>query len=243
VLGASTRLVALLGHPVAHSRSPRMQNAAFAPRGLDWANVAHHVEPARLVEAVRALAALGYAGANVTIPHKTAVLEACDEVDDEARRAQSVNTLVFRSGRVLGSSTDGRAVTDAIDARGARALVLGAGGAAKAVVAALEDAGATVRVASRSGDWPPDARDAAVVVNATPVKDDPLVAPRANQQVVDLAYNADGSDTALVAAARAAGCRVVVDGLDVLVSQGAAAFERWTGVPAPIDVMRAAVRG
>jgi shikimate dehydrogenase len=242
VISASTRLVALLGHPVAHSRSPAMQNAAFAARGLDWAYVALDVAPARLEDAVRGLAAAGLAGANVTIPHKRAVAALCDELDPAAGRSASVNTLVFREGRVLGSSTDGLAVVDAVDAVGAAALVLGAGGAAQAVAAALGDAGAAVRVATRRDpDWPPAGDDAALLVNATPVVDRVLVEPQPGQTVVDLAYRADGSDTALVAAARAAGC-AVVDGLEVLVRQGAASFERWTGVPAPLAVMRAAVR-
>ena len=123
-------------------------------------------------------------------------------------------------------------------------LVLGAGGAAKAVAAALEDAGArSVRTATRSGGaWPPDAARATTLVNATPVREAVVVDPRPDQQVVDLAYYADGRPTALVAAARAAGCRRVVDGLEILVRQGAASFERWTGVPAPVDVMAAAIR-
>src|SRR5919199_4804849 len=120
-----------------------MQNAAFAARGLDWVYLPLPVEPERLADAVRGLAAAGFAGANVTIPHKVAVAELCDELDDVARRAGSVNTLVFRDGRVLGSSTDGLAVVDPLgDVRGARALVLGAGGAAQAAIAALEEAGA-----------------------------------------------------------------------------------------------------
>ena len=102
--------------------------------------------------------------------------------------------------------------------------------------------GIEVRVHTRKGDWPPRADDADLIVNATPVKDDLLLEPRPDQQVVDLAYNTDGSPTALVSAARAAGCAVVVDGLEVLVRQGAASFERWTSVAAPVDVMRAAVR-
>ena len=101
VISAETRLVALLGHPVAHSLSPRMQNAAFAARGLDWAYVALDVPPERLAEAVRGLAAAGFAGANVTAPHKLAAAQLCDEAD-----AESVNTLVFEDGRVLGTSTD-----------------------------------------------------------------------------------------------------------------------------------------
>jgi shikimate dehydrogenase len=97
-------------------------------------------------------------------------------------------------------------------------------------------------VAARRGEWPPELRDATLIVNATPVKEELLVRPRADHAVADLAYLADGRPTALVAAARAAGCAVVVDGLEILVRQGAAAFERWTGVPAPVGVMRGAVR-
>lgn len=239
MIDGRTTLVGLIGHPVSRSLSPRMQNAAFAARGLNWAYVPLDVEPERVGEAVRGLAALGFAGANVTIPHKTAVLEHCDELDAVAERAGSVNTLVVRDGRILGSSTDGQAVTGAVDAAGARALVLGAGGASRAVAAALEEAGASVRVASRSGEWPPEGRDATLLVNATPVTDELLVEPRADQAVVDFAYRPDGVPTALVAAARETGCEVVVDGLEVLVRQGAASFERWTGIPAPVDVMRA----
>jgi shikimate dehydrogenase len=240
---ATTRLVALLGHPVAHSLSPRMQNAAFAARALDWAYVTCDVGPAALPAAVAGLRALGLAGANVTIPHKRAVAELCDELDDLSRRSGAVNTLVFRDGRIVGANTDGPAVASAVDARGALVLVLGRGGAARAAAVALEDAGAaSVRLASRSdADWPPAEDDAAILVNATPLRDETPVPPRAHQQVVDLAYRADGRPTALVAAAHEAGCASVVDGLEILVRQGAAAFELWTGVAAPVEVMRAAV--
>ena len=240
----TTTLVGLLGWPTSHSLSPPMQNAGFAALGLDWAYVPLPTPPERLGEAVRGLAATGFAGANVTIPHKQAVLAHCDEVDEEAARAGSVNTLVFAGGRVLGSTTDGAAVTSQIDPHGRRALVLGTGGAAKAVAAALEDAGAAVTLASRRDPaWPPSGEGFDVLVNATPVKDEVLVRPRAGQQIVDLAYNPDGSATALIAAAQAAGCHPCVDGLDVLVAQGAASFERWTGRPAPVQAMRAALRG
>jgi shikimate dehydrogenase len=238
-IGGTTRVVALLGKPVAESLSPRIQNAAFAARALDWAYVALEVEPERLREAVRGLAALGFAGANVTIPHKQAVLEHCDELDPFAERAGSVNTLVIDDGRVLGSSTDTEALREV---QASRAAVIGAGGAARAFVQALADAGAETRVFSRRGEWPPEASGCDLVVNATPVRDDPLVELRPELQVVDLAYRADGRPTALVEAARAAGCRLVVDGLEALVYQGAASFERWTGAPAPVEVMRAAVR-
>lgn len=231
MIAGSTRLVALLGQPVWGSLSPRMQNAAFAARALDWAYVACEVEPESLAEAVHGLVALGFAGANVTIPHKQAAARLCDEADGDA-----VNTLVFRDGRVLGFNTD-REIVRGIDAR--RVCLIGAGGAAKALAVALPG---EVRVFSRRGEWPPDAGDVDLVVNATPVTDELLVHPRAGQAVVDLAYRADGRETAFVSAARAAGCGTVVDGREALVRQGAASFERWTGIPAPVDVMRAALR-
>jgi shikimate dehydrogenase len=230
VISATTRLVALLGQPVSESLSPRMQNAAFAARALDWAYAACEVAPEALPEAVRGLVALGFAGANVTIPHKRAAAELSDEAEGPA-----VNTLVFRDRRVLGFNTD-KAIVAGIEAQ--RVCLIGAGGAAEALRPALAG---EVRAFSRSGDWPPDASDADLIVNATPVRDELLVEPRAGQTVVDLAYRADGRPTALVEAARAAGCEVV-DGLEALVRQGAASFELWTGVEAPVDVMRAALR-
>ena len=239
----TTTLVGLLGWPTSHSLSPPMQNAGFAALGLDWAYVPLPTPPELLADAVRGLSAMGFVGANVTIPHKPAVLGLCDELDEIARRAGSVNTLVFADGRVLGSSTDGDAVTSQIDAQGRRALVLGAGGSSRAVVEALERAGADVTVSSRrQPGWPPTAEGYDVLVNTTPVKEELIVVPHEALQVVDLAYLPDGRDTALVAAARAAGCEIVVDGLDVLLFQGAAAFERWTGLAAPLVTMREALR-
>ena len=265
MLTGETRLVGLLGNPVSHSLSPRMQNAAFAARGLDWAYVPLPVEPEDLEAAVSGLTALGFAGANVTIPHKSAIVSFCDELDGVAERAASVNTLVVREGRVLGSSTDGLAVTGAVAAEGARVLLLGAGGAAVAAAVALLDAGAVgVTVAARDSDrahalaarllalfpekdvgaaatWPPEAAGATLVVNATPLCDELPAEPSAGQAVVDLAYRTGGRPTALVEDARTAGCDPVVDGGEVLVRQGAASFERWTGVTAPVDVMRFAI--
>ena len=225
-LGSSTRLVALLGHPVAHSLSPAMQNAAFAARGLDWAYAALDVPPARLEEAVRGLAALGFAGANVTAPHKLAVAGLV------GAGTPSVNTrLAGRGGRLEGRSTDA-AVLAAVEPP-ERPVIIGSGGAAAAFLQALPHA----RTFSRRGAWPPEAGDADLVVNATPVADEVLVRLVRGQTLVDLPY--PGSATA--AAAREAGAHVL-DGLDVLVAQGAASFELWTGVPAPVEVMRAAVR-
>jgi shikimate dehydrogenase len=241
MITATTRLVGLIGWPVSHSLSPGMQNAAFGALGLDWAYVPLPTPPERLAEAVRGLAATGFAGANVTIPHKTSVLELCDEVEEIAAHARSVNTLVFRDGRVLGASTDIVAVEQAVAGASGPALVLGAGGSSKAAVAALELHAFDVTVASRRDPvWPPSADGYRIVVNTTPVKDDPLVEPTAGQRLVDLPYNADGSPTAFARAGREAGA-TVVDGRDILLAQGIASFERWTGQPAPRDVMREAL--
>ena len=238
-----TTVVGLLRWPPAYSLSPRMQNAGFAALGLDWIYVPVPTPPASLADAIRGLVALGFAGANVTIPHKEAVIEHCDEVDEVAARAGSVNTLVIRDGRVLGSSTDGLAVTSRLTTDGRRALVLGRGGAAKAAAAALEDGGAQVVVSGRRDPgWPPSAEGFDILVNATPVKDELVVAPAPGMQVVDMAYNPDGTPTALVAAALAMSCDPCVDGVDVLLAQGAASFERWTGQVAPVEAMRAALR-
>ncbi len=235
MIGGTTSLVGLLRDPKVGSLSPRMQNAAFAARALDVAYVPLGVPPAQLEDAVRGLVALGFLGANVTTPHKLAVVALCDDVEGGV---ESVNTLVIRDGRVLGSSTDTEALGDR---RPSKAAVVGAGGAAAAWIAELEERGADVSVFARKGEWPPRVEDAELVVQATPVKDELLFEPRAGQTVIDLAYRAEGGETAHVAAARAAGCEVV-DGLEVLVLQGAASFERWTGLPAPVDVMRAAIR-
>jgi shikimate dehydrogenase len=218
--------LALLGHPVAHSLSPRMQNAALAVRGIDWRYDAFDVED--ILAAVAALRTLGFVGANVTIPHKQAVVAACDDADGDA-----VNTLVFTDGRVRGFNTD-KEILAGVDAK--RACVIGAGGAARALEPALP---AETAFYSRSGNWPPDASGCDLVVNATPVRDDLLVELHAGQTVVDLAY-AD-EETALVAAAHAAGC-TVIDGREALVRQGAASFRLWTGLEPPGETMRAAIR-
>lgn len=225
MIAATTRLVGLLGHPVGHSLSPRMQNAAFAARGVDFAYVALDVPPEQLEHAVRGLVALGFAGANVTAPHKLAV-GALEPVEAEV---SSVNTLVFRDGRVEGHSTDA-AILDGLAAE--RPVILGDGGSAQAFADALPHA----RRFFRRGDWPPDVGDADLVVNATSARDEVLAELHLEQTLLDLPYPA----TATAVAAQAAGARVV-GGLEVLVAQGAAAFELWTGMAAPVSVMRAAV--
>jgi shikimate dehydrogenase len=215
------RLAALIGSPVAQSLSPRMQNAAFAACGLDWAYVACEVRADALEAAVRGLDALGFAGANVTAPYKRDVARLVET------ELESVNTLLFDPPR--GFSTDA-AILDGIAFE--RAAIVGDGGAAAAFRAALPEA----RVFTRRGEWPPDVSDRDLVVHATPVRDDVLVRLGPGQTLIDLPY--PGSATA--DAARAAGARVL-DGLEVLVAQGAASFELWTGMPAPFEEMRRAV--
>ena len=223
MISGKTRLVGLLGHPVSDSLSPRMQNAAFAARGLDWAYVACDVAPEEFEIAVRGLVAAGFAGANVTTPHKAAAV-ALAETD-----LPSVNTLVFEDGRIRGFSTDAAVLAGLV---AERAVVIGDGGAAAAFRAALPRA----RTFARKGEWPPEVDDADLVVNATSERDEVLAELGPGQTLVDLPYPA----TATARAAHEQGARVI-DGLEVLVAQGAAAFELWAGVPAPVEVMRRAV--
>ncbi|MGE5274146.1 MAG: shikimate dehydrogenase family protein [Verrucomicrobiota bacterium] len=223
LIGGRTRLVGLIGNPVGHSLSPAMQNAAFAARGLDWAYLPLLVEDGRVRDAVRGLAALGFAGANVTAPHKAAAAAAA------GAGLESVNVLVVRDGRVEGHSTDA-AILDGLAAD--RPAIIGSGGSAAAFRAALPQA----RVFSRRGKWPPDVSDADLVVNTTSERDVVLCNLSEGQTLIDLPY----PETATGRAAREAGA-TVVSGLEVLVAQGARSFELWTGIPAPVGVMRAAV--
>ena len=230
MIGGGTRLVGLIGNPVSHSLSPLMQDAAFAARGLDWAYVPLPVERDRLEDAVRGLGALGFAGANVTAPYKLDVAS-LGVVDTDA---PSVNILRVVDGRIEGWTSDA-AILDELEP-GARPAVLGDGGSATAFVHALAKRGLPVRQFARRGDWPPDVSDADLVINATSARDDVLVALQEGQTLIDLPY----PESATAAAARAAGARVV-GGLEVLVAQGGGSFELWTGLPAPVEVMRAAL--
>jgi shikimate dehydrogenase len=209
------RRVALLGHPVAHSLSPRMQNAAFAAAGLDWEYVLRDVQLEELEDALRDVEY-----ANVTAPYK---LDAARILGSDLR---SVNTIV----RGRGFSTDTAVLEQVTDCD--RPAIVGDGGAAAAFRHALPAAG----VFSRRGKWPPDVRDADLVIHATPVRDEVLFELGPGQTLIDLPY----PRTATAEAAATAGARVL-DGLEVLVAQGAASFELWTGRAAPVAAMRSAV--
>jgi shikimate dehydrogenase len=262
----ATRLAAVIGDPIAHSRSPAIHNAAFASTGLDWTFVAFRVPPGAGRAAVDAMRTLGLGGLSVTMPHKADAAAACDELTPDAAALGAVNSVIpLPDGRLLGDSTDGegflRALLDeGVDPAGGRVLVLGAGGAARALVVALGRVGASVTVAARRresaesaaalapgaagvglADADPGAAD--VVVNATPLGmrgEAPVIDPdrlNSSQLVVDTVY--DPLETPLLVAARARGVRVA-NGLGMLVHQAALSFERWTGVAPPLAVMRAA---
>ena len=279
-LGGKTRVAGVMGWPVEHSLSPPMHNAAFAHLGLNWVYVPFAVAPERVAQAVAAVAALGLAGLNVTIPHKAAVLPYLDEVSEEARLLGAANTLVPQAGRLRGENTDVEGFRRSLGEAGwslvgRRVAVLGAGGAARAVcLAALRDQALTVTVLNRTVARAEElaaslaavagttalsalpletapaesaAREAEVVVDCTPVgmyprQETAPVIPGAwlhpGQLVCDLTYNP--RETVLLRAARAAGADTL-DGTGMLVHQGARAFELWTGQPAPVGVMRAAL--
>lgn len=286
-----TRLVGIIGWPVEHSLSPRMHNAAFRALGLNFAYVPLPVAPNRVKDAIRGLAALGFAGANVTVPHKSAILPYLDELSPVARAIGAVNTLVVRPDgtTIVGDNTDAYGfMTDLAEAgwpggslAGCRALVIGAGGAARAVTYGLLDGGAEVAVANRSfdkalelcktlsgalasGDPPASARLSAhlfpeelatlapgadLIVNATrlglhasddSLPWDPDLPFYPGQLVYDLVPLSAGH-TPFLALAASRGARVL-GGLGMLVHQGARAFELWTGVGAPVEVMKEALR-
>jgi shikimate dehydrogenase len=260
-------LAGVLGFPVGHSRSPAMHDAAFAELGLDWRYVRLPVPPELFAETVRALAGSGFRGANATIPHKQAALAVADEASEAARAIGAANTLTLEpGGAIAADNTDAGGLLDALGRPpgGLRALVLGAGGAGRAACWALREAGAAeVSVWNRTPERAADlARELGVravrrpepadlVVNSTSVG----LAPRLGEAatlaelglagldppalLVDMVY-ADGG-TPLCAWAARAGAEVV-DGLEVLVRQGARSFQLWTGREPPVETMRRAVR-
>lgn len=268
-IGARTRLAVVLGHPVEHSRSPAVHNAAFAELGIDAVYLALDTPADELATVVRALSAVGALGASVTVPHKQAVLPLCDEVSAAARAIGAVNTLELRGGRIVGHNTDADGFVDSLQdagftVNGRRAVLLGGGGAARAVDFGLRHAGAQVgAIVARAPEsidfgqalpWT-DAGlaqalgDCDLLVDCTsiglsPASEAKLPARIPLEQlepgacVATLIYH---RETALLEAARARGL-ATVDGAGMLLFQAARAFAIWTGRTGPIEVMRAALR-
>ena len=280
--------LAVLGHPVAHSRSPAMQTAALRALGLgdEWTYEAIDVPPEEFGERVAAMAGEGFAGANVTIPHKEAALALATEASEAAREIGAANTLSFEGGGVRAANTDAPGLLAALplEPAGISALVLGAGGSARAATWALARAGAEVEVWNRTSsradelvrnlagafangaeaDLPrlaPVSREQAwagsyeLIVNCTAVGMEERPEPGdadpwdqlpidperldAGIVLVDLVYG--GDETALVREARRRGA-TAVDGLEILVRQGAESLKIWTGEDPPLDAMRQAAR-
>ena len=269
-INGQTKLVGLIGYPVEHSFSPIMHNSAFAALNLNWCYVPLPVHPERLGEAIAGLQALGFVGVNVTVPHKEAVMPLLDHVAPAAQAIGAVNTIVVRGGQGIGYNTDWQGFLTALsegdfDPQGKRAVVMGAGGAARAVVYALAQAGAQVTVLNRTlaraqalvKDFSPlfpalpltlqtleeQTAEAHLLVNATSVGTWPGVnqsiwpqglAFPSHLTVFDLVYNP--RQTRLLQQAEAVGAKVI-GGLGMLVHQGAAAFELWTGEKPPVKTM------
>ncbi len=258
----------VLGWPVAHSRSPAMQRAALDALGLaGWSYQLLPVPPELFAETVRALPAAGFVGANVTVPHKLAALAVADSASHAAREIGAANTLTLApDGAIDAENTDAPALLAAlpIALAGLRALVLGAGGTARAAVWALREAGASVAVWNRSAaraaalaaEFGVEAlarpQSADLLVNTTTVGMDAYMSPSdalrslgvGTDHIRDCAYVVDfvytHGPTPLLAAALELGV-ATVDGRSLLVAQGALSFERWTGVTAPRDVMERAL--
>ena len=277
VITARTELVALLGHPVGHSLSPRMHNAAFRAQKIDLVYLAFDVPPELLEEAVRGIRALRVRGANVTIPHKERVLTLLDEVDPVAAMVGAVNTIVNQERRLIGHNTDVEGFRAALrrlrpqGARGLRCLVAGAGGASRAVVAALlQDGAAEVLVYNRTesrartlcadaahwGSAPCEvvsghnlraqARDAHLLVNATSVGLSPSI--KESVLPVDILHSGQividlvyAARSTELVAAAARAGAKALDGREMLLLQAAGSYRLWTGGEAPLEVMRSAL--
>ena len=266
-LTAATRMCAVIGWPVAHSFSPAMHNAAYAHLALDYAYAALPVPKGRVPVAIAGAKALGFAGLNVTVPHKEEAL-ACCQPDDVAQAVGAVNTITFEGGVVTGTNTDVYGLEQTLSlfspAKLERAVIFGAGGAARAAAYVLAARGMTFALCARSarrievggrhhevlaldklgstGLWALLCV-ADLIVDATPLglRDDPtpwpIAALRSDTVVVDLVAR---KQTPLARAAKARGLRVHVGDV-MLLHQGAAAFARFTGVAAPVEIMRTAL--
>ena len=263
ILSGKARLAGITGWPVSHSRSPLLHGFWLQQYGIDGAYVPLPIDPAHFPAAIRGLMLSGFAGVNVTIPHKVAAFAICDTVDESARRAGAVNTLVFHDGRIVGSNTDGWGFLEnlranAVDPTAGPALILGAGGSARAVAAVLLELGVRVTVANRTRaraedlahelpglqliDW--DRRnqalsEIALLVNTTslgmaghPALQIDLDRAAAGLTVADIVYVP--LETPLLTAARLRQIRCV-EGLGMLLHQAVPGFQAWFGVTPTVN--------
>lgn len=263
----SVKRVGLIGNPVEHSRSPKMQNAAFATLGMDHMYELWHTEDHEVAERVASIRDIDIAGANVTVPHKQAVMEHLDEISEAARRIGAVNTIVPDGDRLVGDNTDAYGFSASILEKypgfePGTTVVLGAGGAARAIIVALQQMGASeVLIANRTRnkadalaadldaeaiDWPALAEvlpRANVLVNATSLgwHDEVVLQPEIIARLPEGALAADLTyrDTPFLQSAAAHGM-LTLDGAGMLIHQGVRAFELWFGVTPPVNVMRRA---
>ena len=271
-----TRVCGVIGDPIEHTLSPIMHNAAFNALKLDYAFLAFKVKPAEVENAVNGMRALNILGLNVTMPHKKAVINYLDEIDQTAKFLNAVNTIHNKNGKLLGFNTDGIGALKAlkengVNPKGKRVLLLGSGGAARAIAYALVQEADELVVLNRTVEQAKELasllerpfnkkvvadslspkiiqdnlRDSDILVNATSVGMKPNanqspVAPewlKPNLAVMDIVYNP--IETKLAKDAKAAGAKVI-SGVEMLIYQGAASFEIWTGKSAPVEVMRKA---
>jgi shikimate dehydrogenase len=275
-ISGKTQVCGVIGDPIEHTLSPTIHNAAFNHLGLDFVFLAFRVKPADLENALRGMRGLGIHGLNVTMPHKSTVTAYLDEMDSAVKFLGSVNTILNRDGKLSGFNTDGVGALKALRENGAelsgkKVLLLGAGGAAKAIAFSLAQEVGELAILNRSaekamelakalgrmfnrkvvaGALSSDAieanlRNSNILINATSVGmkqnlSQSLVAPqwlRSDLTVMDIVYNP--VETKLAKDAKAASAKVI-SGVEMLIYQGAASFEIWTGLSAPVDVMRKA---
>jgi shikimate dehydrogenase len=276
VISGKTRVCGVIGDPIEHTLSPLMQNAAFEALKLDYVFLAFKVKPAQVENAVNGMRALNIRGLNVTMPHKSPILNFLDRVDLSAQIIKSVNTILNRENKLFGFNTDGVGALKAlrengVEPKGRKVLLLGAGGAARAIAYTMAKEADDLAVLNRTvkqaqdlakliektvnkkivtGSLSPieiqrNLQDADILINATsigmkPNAEESPVAPkllRRDLAVMDIVYNP--IETKLAKDAKAAGAKVV-SGVEMLIYQGAASFEIWTGKSAPVEVMREA---
>jgi shikimate dehydrogenase len=276
VISGRTQVCAVIGDPIEHTLSPIMHNAAFQDLKLDYVFLAFRVIPAEIRNAITSMRALNIRGLNVTMPYKSSIMNFLDEVEQSAKTIRSVNTILNKDGRLLGFSTDGIGVLNAlrengVDPKGKRVLLLGAGGAAKAIAYTLAQQADQLVILNRTAKQATDLAillkkavnrkviadaflpsrvkeelaQSDILINATSVgmepnaNETPVVSEflNPNLAVMDIVYNP--IETMLAKNAKAAGSKVV-SGIEMLIYQGAASFEIWTGMKAPVEVMRKA---